>query len=146
MHRKTILLLTLLGTYAIQAAPAQSSSVAQQLENAEKEGGYEMLCSVAARFGRGLKYLSQSQGLINKDKLQKKCGNYFLGKNDDRKQHPQAYAAIMNYEGKDANDIDTYAEKAAKDKGIKHEPNPVRIISATPAYTGIYGAPRTSGF
>jgi len=93
----------------------EKANIETSLKKAEQEGGSEQLCAVAARFGRTLKVLPKSKGPINKDKLAKKCGDYFLGKNDAGKMHPQAFAAVMNYKGKD---VDAWAKEHASMRKI----------------------------
>jgi len=136
MNCKTIMLLAALGVSVLHAGegermaryvereaasmqePASSpTSIARKLAQTEEEGGSEALCAAAARFGRLLKYLPQSKGPINKDKLEKKCGDYFLGKNDTHKMHPHAYAAIVNFPANEKN-IELWARERAREQGI----------------------------
>jgi hypothetical protein len=67
----------------------KATKIEESLKNAEKEGGSEMLCSVAARFGRSLKVLPKSKGPISRTKLATKCSTYFK-----ENGHPQALAAV----------------------------------------------------
>jgi len=71
------------------AKRSEKANMEKSIQKAEKEEGTEVMCAVAARFGRSLKALPKSRGLITKEKLAKKCNKFFQDNN-----HPKAYEAV----------------------------------------------------
>jgi len=110
------------GRYTTSEAPKPTkATLTTQLTKAEKDGGSELLCATAARFGRLLKYLPKTKGAMSKRALDEKCARYFLGDNDAGKIHPQAYAAIKGLTG-DEKTLIQYARAASNAKGIIKSP------------------------
>jgi len=87
----------------------KSAELTQQLEDAQ---GDDMLCPVAAMVGRGLRVLPKAKGPINKKMLEEQCGDYFLGKNDEEKMHPQAYAAVTGFKSMNQEAVEQHATMA----------------------------------